>query len=273
MTTDYKILGQAELGELALDNSTVKEQVVYEVPANTQFTNSSTSITNTGDSAETYSISVVSNEEKSTAVTDIDYQTSSIDVKYVRVDNLTSEANIPAGYSIDGITWTDNAIPGESWYSVAFGNNIFVAVGHSNVTIDVAAHSTDGINWTRSPMSSYGRWYYLSFLDGQFIASNDYDVYSYSTDGITWTEGPAPTSPNYERIQNFSAYGEIINISNLQEQVPQSLNKHQIIYNKEILAGETHTISGGLTLNSGDQIRAKSTSSDIIVNVYGAELS
>lgn len=52
-----------------------------------------------------------------------------------------------------------------------------------------------------------------------------------------------------------------------------STNKHNIIYNKTILSGETHEVKGGVTLSSGDQVRSSSDSSEIVINVYGVEIS
>lgn len=434
MTTDYKILAQVELGELALDNSTVKEQLVYEVPSNTQFTNSSTSIVNTGNSTETYSVAVVPNSDKSTAVTNITYALPIVDNYFVGVNRLNNKSfysqngqdwtesttlgstsggdwfvaygndkyvAIPAGstvayYSNDGISWTQTNLPdwtfayhvvygngrfiatvgqtdiiysdnGINWTRVdvgfytntnglTFGGGKFVAVGNSGVGI---RYSTDGLSWTQSllpsnivqlnqgennwmnvaygngkyvvtpfigssgiystdfvtwqsfSLFSQGYWYALAYGNDKFVAiKNESSNAVYSTDGINWTETQLPYSNR--RVRNivygngkFVATGDqalgyyyystdginwqsgmilgyTYGISNVafgresqsaQQSLLQSLNKHKIIYNKQILAGETHIISGGVTLNSGDQIRAKSTSSDIIVNVYGAELS
>jgi hypothetical protein len=437
MTTDYKILGQETLGELALDNSTAKEQVIYEVPANTQFTNSSTSIVNSGDSSETYSISVVRNNEKSIAVTNVAYQGIANVPRFVAVGNtipnevytsyssdavnwttnwiigaqwgaqgiaygngkfVTVSYNGTSFYSTDGITWTQNTLPGNHNYiQVIYAQNKFVAIGQNNSL----AFSENGIDWTESSTvgsaimsninslvygngkfvatlsNSYGEnaiaysddainwnvaqiqypfntewwssiydgekficiagnltvarsyngstWEIISqgqqnlhsyiavYGDNKFVAiyRNNASTVAYSTNAITWTlrstllpedyyvhsiiyaNGKFVIGSSYtDKIlyssngidwsvtdasgpwrRNVVFYAEVPEMQTLQQQVVQSLNKNKIIYNKEILPGETHTISGSLTLNSGDQIRAYSTSSDIIVNVYGAELS
>ena len=52
-----------------------------------------------------------------------------------------------------------------------------------------------------------------------------------------------------------------------------SLNKHTAISTKTILANETHEIKGGVTLATGDSIRIAGSSTNLVANVYGAEIS
>ena len=52
---------------------------------------------------------------------------------------------------------------------------------------NIAAYSTDGINWTQSTLSNSARWLSVIYGDGKFVTvAFNSDVAEYSTDGITW---------------------------------------------------------------------------------------
>ena len=85
--------------------------------------------------------------------------------------------------------WESSDMPAsESWFSVCYGAGKFVAVANSD---NVAAYSTDGINWTQTtmPASRYD-WGSVCYGAGKFvaIASGVEGVAAYSTDGINWTK-------------------------------------------------------------------------------------
>jgi hypothetical protein len=48
--------------------------------------------------------------------------------------------------STDGITWTVRSSNVGSWYGIAYGNNLYVAVGSAPAVI---VTSPDGISWTK----------------------------------------------------------------------------------------------------------------------------
>ena len=86
-------------------------------------------------------------------------------------------------------SWESSDMPAsESWFSVCYGAGKFVAVANSD---NVAAYSTDGINWTQTtmPASRYD-WGSVCYGAGKFvaIASGVEGVAAYSTDGINWTK-------------------------------------------------------------------------------------
>ncbi len=97
-----------------------------------------------------------------------------------------------------------------SWYSVTYGEGIFVAVGVGSyvnggyvTTEKLAMTSHDGINWTRRetpPSRSSGSpwWVAVKHANGQFVAvatrqesTGRFGVMT-SPDGITWTERATP---------------------------------------------------------------------------------
>ena len=88
-------------------------------------------------------------------------------------------------YSYDGINWTlvNNAMPGNSWHSVAFGNGVFVAVSANN---SGSAYSYDGIHWYAATLAS-NMWVGVKFVGGIFITGGQNNYYATSTDGINWT--------------------------------------------------------------------------------------
>ena len=58
----------------------------------------------------------------------------------------------------------------------------------------------------------------------------------------------------------------------LTENTLQMKDKNILIPDAQIGSGEVHEISGGITLASGDQIRLRSNSDEIVAQVYGVEI-
>ena len=111
------------------------------------------------------------------------------------------EDNISKGYSIystDSITWTETSegLSGRNWYSLCYGNGIFVAVAYND---NYFAYSTDGITWTEGTISNTSRnWYFVCYGNGKFITvARGTNYFAYSTDGITWTEGIISDTERY----------------------------------------------------------------------------
>jgi hypothetical protein len=68
--------------------------------------------------------------------------------------------------SPDGITWTSRTPATVSlWYSVTYGNNLFVAVGSG-----VVMTSPDGITWTSRTAAAINSWRSVTYGDGLFVA-------------------------------------------------------------------------------------------------------
>jgi hypothetical protein len=81
----------------------------------------------------------------------------------------SSDASI---YSTDGITWTATTMPNTaSWQSVAYGSNVFVAVGNGYGS--GAASSTNGITWTIRTTPSIQRIGSSNTEDSNYISYNN----------------------------------------------------------------------------------------------------
>lgn len=111
-------------------------------------------------------------------------------------------AVFPANASGD-LVWTGRTMPySASWFSVAFGSGVFVAIDISEGTN--AARSTDGITWTAQTLPTVAVWRAVAYGNGTFVAiSADNDVAATSTDGITWTPQTLPAAGPWTSI----AYG------------------------------------------------------------------
>jgi hypothetical protein len=74
--------------------------------------------------------------------------------------------------------------------------DLFVAVAYNS---NIAAYSTDGINWTASTLPSSSDWYNVTYGNGKFvtIASNSTNIFVYSTNGINWIQTTLPSSANW----------------------------------------------------------------------------
>jgi surface protein len=89
--------------------------------------------------------------------------------------------------SLDGITWTNiNGIPNNIWLSVAYGNGLWVAVSYNGNVMT----STDGTTWTLRTSAAGNIWRSVAYGNGLWVAvTADAVINSVMTspDGITWT--------------------------------------------------------------------------------------
>ena len=74
-----------------------------------------------------------------------------------------------------------------SWYRVKYCHDKFIALAGGT---DVAAYSTDGINWIPSTLPFSSNWYDVTYGDGKFIiGAKDVTSILISNDGINWSRG------------------------------------------------------------------------------------
>lgn len=97
-------------------------------------------------------------------------------------------------YSDDGITWEEGTSVTGAIYSIAYGNDRFVAVSRQS---SIIYYSDDGISW--SPITISITPNDIAYGNGKFvIIGNTSGVMYYSTDGITWTQiNPYATGYTY----------------------------------------------------------------------------
>ena len=91
-------------------------------------------------------------------------------------------ADVPA----PGETWTARTASDEtsSWYSVAYGNGVFVAVARTGTNRVMT--SPDGVTWTTRTAAVQSGWYAVTYGNGLFVAVSENAVMT-SPDGVTWT--------------------------------------------------------------------------------------
>ena len=112
--------------------------------------------------------------------------------KFVAVGSGGGDGKI--AYSSDGVTWTAVSNSPFGMDTVTWGNNMFVAIGGSNI-----AYSSDGVTWTAVDVSKIfsgnsGRIDAIAYGGGTFVAigssgnsSNMSGKIATSKDGISWT--------------------------------------------------------------------------------------
>jgi hypothetical protein len=83
------------------------------------------------------------------------------------------------------------------WSSVTYGGGLFIAVA---VNSDLAATSTDGINWIQTTLPSAQPWRSVTYGNGLFVAVADGNVAATSTDGINWTSRTLPSEQNWRSV-------------------------------------------------------------------------
>jgi hypothetical protein len=122
-------------------------------------------------------------------------------------DATSPEDNGPA-LTGPGNTWTSVALPsgGSYWYGVAYGNNVWVAVGNG-----YRASSATGSTWTSTATpSGYYFQTAVRFANGVFVASSSSGV-STSTNGTNWTNQSLASSVTWTNADAQSlrsvAYG------------------------------------------------------------------
>jgi len=91
-----------------------------------------------------------------------------------------------------------------NWYSIAYGNGLFVATTTGSNTV---AYSTDGTTWSTSSMPASGNWENTAYGNGTFVAlpgaNNLASNAATSTDGVTWVQRSLPLNSQWRTL----AYG------------------------------------------------------------------
>jgi hypothetical protein len=160
-------------------------------------------------------------------------------------------------YSTDGITWTASTLPASAgWISVTYGDDKFVTVAGNTNT----AYSTDGITWTLSTMPASVLWKSVTHaLVNELVFKTPYIVPE-SKQAITSSIFVANNSVS---SQTYSVaivpFGETLSAL------------HYIRKNVSIDANDFNTIETKITLSEGDQIITESSSTDVVINIFGVE--
>ena len=118
--------------------------------------------------------------------------------------------SLPSGNTLL-LTGSPRVLPAwKNWSSVCYGDGKFVTVANG----DIAAYSTDGVNWTKSTLPANVTWSSVCYGDDKFVAMADYNqnIAAYSTDGVNWTQTTLPAS-EYWRAVCYSDDGIFVAVS------------------------------------------------------------
>jgi hypothetical protein len=100
--------------------------------------------------------------------------------------------------STDGANWISSmTVAKATFYSVAYGNNQYVAVGNSAYE-GLLLTSPDGANWT--PILKGNLYLHIIFANNQYVAVGASGVITTSPDGVTWTDRASGTASNLRGV-------------------------------------------------------------------------
>lgn len=181
-------------------------------------------------------------------------------------------------YSTNGINWTNtnigtllDSIGATLYQSNIINGRIYVrSVSGGYIFNGLLTDSAGSYVQSTIPGNNFFGGGGIFFQNNYFIVMTNFGPMQLarSLDAITWTIYGEIGDTIYTPIQ-FDAK----DLQQYQDPIPQSLNRNIIIKNKTIEPGETHEIKGGITLSFNDQIRALCASDELVVNVYGVEIS
>ncbi|MCB9814243.1 hypothetical protein H6784_02380 [Candidatus Nomurabacteria bacterium] len=101
----------------------------------------------------------------------------------------------------EGTVWTArSAAEANSWFSVTYGNGLFVAV--SNTGTNRVMTSPDGITWTARAAAEANSWKSVTYGNGLFVAvsADGTNRVMTSPDGVTWTARAATEANQWTSI-------------------------------------------------------------------------
>jgi hypothetical protein len=118
---------------------------------------------------------------------------------------LTAGSYGGGGGGVVGTTWTQrNSGTSSSLWSVAYGNNTFVAVGGTVLT------SQDGVKWIKHNLGYEPN--DITYGNNIFVAVGGRGTILTSRDGVNWTDRDSETGSNLYDVtyanNNFVAVGE-----------------------------------------------------------------
>ncbi len=178
---------------------------------------------------------------------------------FVALANSSGASSIS---SIDGVNWIAGDIAQQSWYSVIYENDKFVAVsgdGYSSV-------STDGMSWSSPSFISSATYYDLAFGNGLFIAvasSGDSSI-MVSKDGTNWVTPTSSTNTNLRSV-TYGA-GEFVALGYYGDILKSTDGEHWIFYESVLPSVNFQSIAYG----DGTYVACSSSSNE--EENYGGEI-
>ena len=125
----------------------------------------------------------------------VDSISRGIDINYFRGNSVRTPTS--------DLGWTSRTTPADNnWFSVTYGNGLFVAVSGSG-TGDRVMTSPDGITWTSRTSAADNEWFSVTYGNGLFVAVSNTgttDRVMTSPDGITWTSRTAASDNQWRSV-------------------------------------------------------------------------
>jgi hypothetical protein len=107
---------------------------------------------------------------------------------------------MPIMISPDGISWTGITHSIGGLLSVTYGNGLFVAVTFTVTETNQVITSPDGVNWTLRDASESSDWSCVTYGNGLFVAASWSGKVMISTDGINWNSQTTPENNKWNGI-------------------------------------------------------------------------
>ena len=102
-----------------------------------------------------------------------------------------------------GVSWTSQVSAADnSWWGLAYGNGVFVAVGITGTGNRVMT-SPDGVTWTAQASAADNSWFGVTYGNGLFVAvgfSGTGNRVMTSPDGVTWTTRNSQSDINWSGV-------------------------------------------------------------------------
>ncbi|MCF7843913.1 FG-GAP-like repeat-containing protein [Candidatus Gracilibacteria bacterium] len=117
---------------------------------------------------------------------------------------VTIDNDMPSTTGDAGIVWaTSTSAANNYWFSVAYGNGLFVAISSGPGSNNRVMTSPDGITWSTRTSAADNVWRGVTYGNGLFVAvawSGTGDRVMTSPDGITWTSRTSATDNQWRSV-------------------------------------------------------------------------
>jgi len=174
--------------------------------------------------------------------------------------------------SSDGVTWTQRSRGGPPLSKIAYGANVFIAIGDSGTILS----SSDGINWSAKTSGTSTTLRDISFGNGHFVIvgghfSGNAVVVLNSTDGNTWSDYSSGSGvADWQNLRHISYLNNTFISSGWHSKIRHSENNGQTFQSTRNNTEDTPALAFGNQIYFAAGINKKNNDADIdLVSVDG----